>query len=116
MSWKRLEVGGQLGSCCQRVWKSSSPGSAGEMQLSNRGTEEEESFKATEQGGVRESKECRVTLRLPAWVGAGVLPGHRGPTETGSLQVGTHMEEVRRLLQAPECLEERDPWKKGSEV
>ena len=34
MSWKRLEVGGQLGSCCQRVWAHSSSGSAGEKQLS----------------------------------------------------------------------------------
>lgn len=34
MSWKRLEVGGQLGSCCQRVWAGSRRGSAGETQLS----------------------------------------------------------------------------------
>ena len=34
MSWKRLEVGGQLGSCCQRVWAHSSSGSAREKQLS----------------------------------------------------------------------------------
>lgn len=34
MSWKRLEVEGQLGSCCQRVWDTSSGGNTGEMQLS----------------------------------------------------------------------------------
>lgn len=34
MSWKRLEVGGQLGSCCRRVRANSSRGDAGERQLS----------------------------------------------------------------------------------
>lgn len=34
MSWKRLRVGGQLGSCCRRVRANSSRGDAGERQQS----------------------------------------------------------------------------------
>ena len=64
MSWKRLEVGGQWGSCCQRAWAGSGSGSAGETQLS------------TETGRERgwhwrvprvKEREPRGTRRSPAW-------------------------------------------------
>lgn len=50
-----MEVGGQLGSCCQRVWADGRRGNAGAMQLSM-------------EIWTRRAKEApRAAPRLPAW-------------------------------------------------